>query len=100
MGPGRPKNQSAQNGFKKDVCLGLVDMNPTQLERAQTDIVCERYRDLFVLSNRQKFVDCTVRTVLTWQLTVQVVRSIHVTWQGCIGMLMWTGTDVGRCRCG
>jgi hypothetical protein len=75
MGPGRPKNQSAQNGFKTDVCVGLVDTNPTQLERAQTDIVCERYHGLFISSNRQKKnVDCTVRTVLTWQLTVQVIR--------------------------
>jgi hypothetical protein len=32
MGPGRPKNQSAQNLFKTDVCVGLVDTNPTQLE--------------------------------------------------------------------
>jgi hypothetical protein len=39
MGPGRPKNQSAQNGFKMDMCVGLVDTNPTQLERAQTDVV-------------------------------------------------------------
>jgi hypothetical protein len=61
MGPGRPKNQSAQNRFKMDVCVGLVDTNPTQLERAQTDIVCERYRDLFVFPNMQNFL--TVQSV-------------------------------------
>jgi hypothetical protein len=53
MGLGRPKYKSAQNGFKMDVCVGLVDTNPTQLERAQTDVVCERYRDLFIWSNMQ-----------------------------------------------
>jgi hypothetical protein len=55
MGLGRPKNQSAQNGFKMDVCIGLIDMNPTQLEQAQIDTVCERYRSLFILSNMKKF---------------------------------------------
>jgi hypothetical protein len=39
MGPRMPKNQSAQNGFKIYVCVGLVDMNPTQLEQAQTNVV-------------------------------------------------------------
>ena len=39
MGPGRPKNKSAQNGFKTNVCVGLVNTNPTQLERAQIDVV-------------------------------------------------------------
>jgi hypothetical protein len=39
MGPGRPKTKSDQNGFKMDVCIGLVDMNPTQLERAQIGVV-------------------------------------------------------------
>jgi hypothetical protein len=63
MGPGRPKNKNAQNLFKMDVCVGIVDMDPTQLERAQTDIVCERYHDLFVLPNMQnlmtvQFVQC------------------------------------------
>jgi hypothetical protein len=75
MGPGRPKNQSSQNRFKTNVFVGLIVMNPTQLERAQTNIVCERYHDLFVLPNMQNFVDCTVRTVLTWQLTIQSIRS-------------------------
>jgi hypothetical protein len=54
LGLGRPKNQSSHNGFKTDVCIGLIDTNPTQLERAQTDIVCSRYRDLFIFPNRQK----------------------------------------------
>jgi hypothetical protein len=52
MGPGRTKNQSAQNGFKTYVCIGLVDMNLMQLEWAQTNIVCERYHILFVFPNR------------------------------------------------
>jgi hypothetical protein len=38
-GSKRPKNQSAQNLFKMDVCVGLNVMNPTQLERAQMDVV-------------------------------------------------------------
>jgi hypothetical protein len=54
MGPGRPKNQSSYNGFKTLVSVGLIDMNPTQLEQAQTNVVCERYCGLFVSSNRQK----------------------------------------------
>jgi hypothetical protein len=29
IGLGKPKNQSSQNVFKTDVCIGLVDMNPT-----------------------------------------------------------------------
>ena len=73
MGPRRPKTQSDENGFKTDVCVGLVDTNPTQLEQAQTYVVCERYRDLFVLPNMQNFADytvCTVRTMLMWQLTI------------------------------
>jgi hypothetical protein len=59
---------------KQDVCVDLVVMNPTQLERAQTDTVCERYRVLFVLPNMQNFDDCIVHTVLTWQLTVQAIQ--------------------------
>jgi hypothetical protein len=51
MGLGRPKNQSAQNRFKMYVCIGLVDTNPKKLERDQTDTICERYHDLFVLLN-------------------------------------------------
>jgi hypothetical protein len=46
-----------------DVCVGLVNMNPTQLEWTQIDIVCSSYGDLFVLPNKQKNADCTVRTV-------------------------------------
>jgi hypothetical protein len=61
MGPGRPKNKSPRNGFKMDVCIGLIDMIPTQLKRAQTDIIFSRYHDLFISSNRQeKDVDCTI----------------------------------------
>jgi hypothetical protein len=59
MGLGRPKNQSAQNGFKMDMCVGLVDMNPTQLERAQTDVVCQ---DIAICSFRQ-----TCKKMLTVQ---------------------------------
>jgi hypothetical protein len=70
MGPERLKNQSAQNLFKTNVCVGLIDVNQTQLERDQTNVVCERYN----LAKEAKFVDCTIRTVLTWQLTVQDVR--------------------------
>jgi hypothetical protein len=76
MGPGRPKNQNVHNLFKMDVCIGIVHTNPTQLEWAQKDTVCERYRDLFVFPNKQNFDDYavrTVRTVLTWQLTVQFI---------------------------
>jgi hypothetical protein len=39
MGPRRPKNKSAQNGFKTDVCVGIVDKNPMQLERAQMNVI-------------------------------------------------------------
>jgi hypothetical protein len=62
MDPGRTKTQSAQNGFKMDVCVVLVDTNPTQLERSQTNIVCERYHGMFVSSNRQKIL-LTVHSV-------------------------------------
>jgi hypothetical protein len=75
MGPGRPKNQSSHNRFKMDVCVGLIVMNPTQLEWAQMDIVCERYCLLFVLPNMQNFADCTIRTVLMWAVDCTVVRS-------------------------
>jgi hypothetical protein len=59
-----------------DVCVGLVDTNPMQLERAQTDVVCSRYHVLFILPNRQKkmmtlqsvqchvVIDCTVCTTI------------------------------------
>jgi hypothetical protein len=39
MGLGRPKNQSAQNGFKTDMCVGLVDTS--------------RYHGLFIWPNKQ-----------------------------------------------
>jgi hypothetical protein len=39
MGPGRPKNQSVQNGFKTNECVRLIDTNPMQFERVQTDVV-------------------------------------------------------------
>jgi hypothetical protein len=39
----RPKNQSSHNGFKMEVCVGLIDTNLMQLEQAQTDIVCSLY---------------------------------------------------------
>jgi hypothetical protein len=38
---GRPKNKSDYNGIKTDVCIGLIDTNPTQLEWAQTNVVCK-----------------------------------------------------------
>jgi hypothetical protein len=94
MGPGRPKNQSSQNGFKTDMCVGLVDTNPTQIEQAQTNIVRERYRGLFISPNMQKNVDCIVCTMLTWKLTVQVVQSynwpgmVHWHWHGHVKMWM------------
>jgi hypothetical protein len=73
MAPGRTKNQSDQNHFKMDVCVGLVVTNPTQLEQAQTDVVCERFRVLFVSPNKKIFANCTVckiHTVLTWKLII------------------------------
>jgi hypothetical protein len=63
LGPRRPKNKTSQNGFKTDVCVGLVDTNPMQLERAQMDVVCSKYHGLFIWPNRQNNDDCTVRTV-------------------------------------
>jgi len=48
MGLGRDKNKSSQNNFKMYVCVGLIDTNPTQLERTQIDTVCERYRGMFI----------------------------------------------------
>ena len=84
MGPGRPKNQSSQNVFKTAVCVGLVVTNPMQLEQAQTDVVIKIYHDLFVFQNMQNFVDYTVRTVMMWQLNVQVVQmysDVAVSWQ-------------------
>jgi hypothetical protein len=75
-GSERPKNQSAHNIIKKDVCVGLVDTNPTQLERAQTDVVCSRYGDLFILPNKQKktmteqFVQCHVVADCTGHTTI------------------------------
>jgi hypothetical protein len=64
MGPGRPKNQSSHIGLKKKLCVGLIDTNPTQLEWAQTDVVCSIYHDLFVFPNRQKV---NVEVSLMWQ---------------------------------
>jgi hypothetical protein len=74
MGLGRPKHQSVHNIFKTNVCIGLVVTNPTQLKQAQTDVICERYQDMFILPNMQNVDDCAVCTMLTWQLTVQAVR--------------------------
>jgi hypothetical protein len=69
MGPGRPKNQSSQNLFKKGVCVGLVNTNPMQLERDQ---MTPYAKDIMVYSFCQTgkiLTDCTVCTVLMWQLT-------------------------------
>jgi hypothetical protein len=49
------KIQSARNRFKPDKSVGLIVANPTQLVSSQTDVGSERYSDLFVKSNRQKF---------------------------------------------
>jgi hypothetical protein len=86
MGLGRPKNQSAQNGFKMDMCVGIVDTNPTQLERAQTDVVCPRYHDLFIFPNMQNLMivqsyspySVDVPTECTGRTTIQVM------WQGAL----------------
>jgi hypothetical protein len=48
LGPGRPKTKSFQNGFKMNLCIGLVDMNPMQLEWAQTNVVFSIYRGMFI----------------------------------------------------
>jgi hypothetical protein len=61
MGPRRPKHKGSQNRFKMDVCICIIDMNPTQLEQAQIDVVCEIYHDMFVLSKRQNLM--TVQSV-------------------------------------
>jgi hypothetical protein len=53
-GSERPKNKSAQNLLKIDVCVGLDITNPMQLEWDQMGAVCSRYRDLFIFPNRQK----------------------------------------------
>jgi hypothetical protein len=53
MGPGRPKNKSAQNGLKTGVCIDLVDTNPTHLERAQMNVIFSIYRGMFITSNMQ-----------------------------------------------
>jgi hypothetical protein len=107
MGPGRPKNQSARNGLKMDMYVGLVDMNPTQLERAQTNVICSRYRDLFILPKRQKIVDCTSRAVvqLMWQVTLALTWQVQLDQTECDmwhyykgdtwHMMTWQGTMVG-----
>jgi hypothetical protein len=62
MGPTRPKSQSVQNLLKIDMCVGLIDTNSTQLERAQTNVVCKRYCGLFISSNMQ-FIIIIVQSV-------------------------------------
>jgi hypothetical protein len=62
-----------------DVCVGLIDMNPTQLEQAQTDIVCSSYDDLFIFPNRQKkmliveSIQCHVAVDCTGCMTIQLM---------------------------
>jgi hypothetical protein len=84
MGPGRPKNQSAQNGFKMDVCVGLVDTNPTQLERAQTERrMLKISRSVHFSKHAKKMmtvqsVQCHVAADCTGRTTIQL------TWQGAL----------------
>jgi hypothetical protein len=54
MGPGRPKNQSSQNRTKPvPLCLSRrVDSG--HIIFPQTDTVCESYRVLTEIPNRQK----------------------------------------------
>jgi hypothetical protein len=54
MGLRKALKKCYQNGFKMDVCVSLVNTNPTQLERAQTNVVCSGYGYLFGLPNMQK----------------------------------------------
>jgi hypothetical protein len=56
MGLGRPKNKSSQNGFKTYMCVGLIDTNPTQLEWAQTKVICEIYHYLLVFPHKQNLM--------------------------------------------
>jgi hypothetical protein len=48
MGPRRPKNKSAWNGFKPGMCAGLIDT------RDKMNIVGSRYRVLVIFPKRQK----------------------------------------------
>jgi len=57
-----------------DTCVGLILTNPMQLEWVQMDVVCERYHVLSIFPNKKNFVDCTVRTVLMWQLIIHSIR--------------------------
>jgi hypothetical protein len=61
-----------------DVCIGLVDTNPTQLEWAQTNIVCSSYGDLFIFPNMQKMmtvqsVQCHVAADCTGCMSIQLM---------------------------
>jgi hypothetical protein len=79
-----------------DLCVGLVDMNPTQLEQAQMDVICSRYGDLFILPNKQKndhYTICTVR-IADVECTVgaNVAGFVQMTWKDnwAYGRLTWT----------
>jgi hypothetical protein len=75
-----------------DVCVGLIDTNPTQLEWAQMDIVCSHYGESVHFSKQAKKM-----------MTVQSIQSIqcHMA-ANCIGhtaiQLTWKGTH-GRVQC-
>jgi len=54
MGLRKALKKRYQNGFKMNVCVSLINMNPTQLELAQTNVVCSGYGYLFIFPNMQK----------------------------------------------
>jgi hypothetical protein len=59
------KNQSAWNCSKMDTCIDLILMIPTQLEQAQTDIVCRDIVFCPLCQIGKIFPDCTVCTICT-----------------------------------
>jgi hypothetical protein len=70
--------------------IGLVDMKPMQLEWAQMDVICSRYRDMFIFPYRKKmmtvqsiqFVQCHVAADMVGIVGADVESSRGDTWKG------------------
>jgi hypothetical protein len=92
MGPGKPKNKSAQNGFKIDVCVGLINMNPTQLERYQTNLY-PQYIAICLFHQTGKKKDVVPYSPYSVDMEVDYTGRmvVQMTWKGMLA-LTWVGT--------
>jgi hypothetical protein len=71
------------------MCIGLIDTNPTQLERAQTTSYANISRSVHFAKHAKKMM--TVQSVQCHVAADCTGRTNTTDVEGCIGMLTWEG---------